>query len=84
MTEDYIKIITKDPDEMPLNTATGTSMSMLANKLSWHFDLKGPSLQVNTACSSSLVALDLACQSLRSGQSSTVRLSLFRFKLSEF
>ncbi|RWA07679.1 hypothetical protein EKO27_g7407, partial [Xylaria grammica] len=30
----------------------------------------GPSIQLNTACSSSMVAMDLACQSLRNGQSS--------------
>jgi acyl transferase domain-containing protein len=70
MSDDFIKMVTKDPEQAPTNTATGASMCLLANRLSWYFDLKGPSIQVNTACSSSMMALDLACQSLRTGQSS--------------
>ncbi|KAI0848452.1 polyketide synthase PksD [Daldinia vernicosa] len=70
MTDDYSRILAKDPDEAPTTTATGSSMSILANRISWYFDLKGPSVQINTACSSSMIAMDLACQSLRSGQSS--------------
>ncbi|KAI1386965.1 uncharacterized protein F4822DRAFT_438048 [Hypoxylon trugodes] len=70
MADDYARIIAKDPDEAPTTAATGGSLSILANRLSWFFDLKGPSVQVNTACSSSMIAVDLACQSLRSGQSS--------------
>ncbi|KAI5865997.1 hypothetical protein GGS23DRAFT_603436 [Durotheca rogersii] len=70
MTDDYSRILAKDPDEAPTTTATGSSMSLLANRLSWYFDFKGPSVQVNTACSSSMIAVDLACQSLRLGQCS--------------
>ncbi|KAM7191954.1 polyketide synthase [Naviculisporaceae sp. PSN 640] len=69
MTEDYIKVITKDADHAPKTSATSVCPAMLANRLSWYFDLRGPSLTINTACSSSMVALDLACQSLRNGQS---------------
>lgn len=72
MADDYAKLNYKDPDEAPMNTATGTSPSFLANRLSWYFDLKGPSVQLNTACSSSMIATDLACQCLRSGQCSMV------------
>ncbi|KAI1170512.1 polyketide synthase PksD [Nemania sp. FL0916] len=70
MTNDYLKLISKDPEEGPQNTATGTSAAMLANRLSWYFDFNGPSVQVNTACSSGLVTVDLACQSLRNKQCS--------------
>lgn len=47
-------------------TATSSSMTMLANRLSYCFDFRGPSVSVDTACSASLVALHLACQALRS------------------
>lgn len=49
--------------------STGNALSIAANRLSYVFDLKGPSLAVDTACSSSLVAIHLACQSLRRGES---------------
>jgi len=75
MESDYHRTVSKDPDDAPVNTATGVSVSILANRLSWYFDLKGPSIQLNTACSSSMIAIDLGCQSLRSGQSSTVSIS---------
>lgn len=44
---------------------TGGALSIIANRLSYFLDLRGPSLTVDTACSSSLVAIHLACQSLR-------------------
>ncbi len=47
---------------------TGGSSSIAANRISYCFDLRGPSVAVDTACSSSLVALHLACESLRSGE----------------
>ncbi|MFC4104096.1 SDR family NAD(P)-dependent oxidoreductase [Paenibacillus xanthanilyticus] len=47
----------------------GSRNYSVANRVSYAFDLKGPSLAVDTACSSSLTALHLACDSLRSGSS---------------
>ena len=51
---------------------TGTEFSMMANKLSWFYDLTGPSVSLDTACSSSLMALHLACQSLKAGEADMV------------
>jgi phthiocerol/phenolphthiocerol synthesis type-I polyketide synthase B len=48
---------------------TGGALSIIANRLSYYLDLRGPSLALDTACSSSLVAVHLACQSLRAGDS---------------
>ena len=47
---------------------TGNAHSIAANRLSYIWDLKGPSLAVDTACSSSLVAIHLASQSLKAGE----------------
>ncbi|KAF2167650.1 hypothetical protein M409DRAFT_65790 [Zasmidium cellare ATCC 36951] len=47
-------------------TATGTASCMFANRLSYFFDLHGPSVAVDAACSSSSYALHLACKSIRS------------------
>lgn len=48
----------------------GIAPSMLANRVSWFFNFKGTSMNLDSACSSSLVALHLACQDLRAGTTS--------------
>ncbi|MFH9613919.1 SDR family NAD(P)-dependent oxidoreductase [Streptomyces pratensis] len=49
------------------NVTLSGSASTIANRVSYVFDLHGPSMAVDTMCSSSLTALHLACQSLRTG-----------------
>jgi len=49
------------------NLALDSSYYGLANRISYFFDLRGPSLAVDTGCSASLVAIQQACESLRSG-----------------
>ncbi len=47
--------------------ATGNSLAMTANRISYTLDLHGPSLVFDTACSSSLVAVHYASESLKRG-----------------
>ncbi|ORX96602.1 hypothetical protein BCR34DRAFT_497625 [Clohesyomyces aquaticus] len=67
-TKDFESIGGRDPFGGPFYAATGNGQSMLSNRLSWFFDLRGPSFTIDTACSSSLYAVHLACQSLRMGE----------------
>ncbi|MBM0279805.1 beta-ketoacyl [acyl carrier protein] synthase domain-containing protein [Micromonospora tarensis] len=50
-----------------VQVGTGNVLNMLANRLSFTFDLRGPSETVDTACSSSLVAVDRAVAALHRG-----------------
>lgn len=68
-TCDYRDMMARDLQNAPTYAATGTGTTLLSNRLSWFFDLRGPSLTINTACSSSMVALHHACESLRRGES---------------
>ncbi len=65
---DYQDILLADREQIDGYVATGTAMSIAANRVSHAFDLHGPSMAVDTACSSSLVAVHLACNALASGE----------------
>ncbi|MGL5833514.1 MAG: type I polyketide synthase, partial [Waterburya sp.] len=67
-THDYSIMLWQQPVNEPYAT-TGTGNCIAANRISYSFDFKGPSLAVDTACSSSLVAVHLACQSIWTGES---------------
>lgn len=69
-SSDYRQIFQGEYDCLDPYMSTGNAFSIAANRLSYLLNLQGPSLAVDTACSSSLVAVHLACQSLRSGESS--------------
>ncbi|MFF3246820.1 type I polyketide synthase, partial [Streptomyces sp. NPDC002870] len=51
------------------HSMTGVNRGVIANRVSYHLGLRGPSLTVDSAQSSSLVAVHLACESLRAGES---------------
>ena len=68
---EYGFLATADLAEVDNWSGTGGALSVIANRVSYHYDLRGPSITVDTACSSSLVAIHLAVASLRSGESST-------------
>ncbi|KAI1410735.1 hypothetical protein F5Y13DRAFT_201943 [Hypoxylon sp. FL1857] len=72
MSDDYLRMLARDPDCYPRTAITGNSLSITPNRVSWYFDLLGPSVHVDTACSSSMVAVDLAYQSLRNGDATMV------------
>ncbi|KAJ5091765.1 hypothetical protein NUU61_006635 [Penicillium alfredii] len=67
---DYELNNTKDVEAVPMYASTGTATALQSNRISYYFDLSGPSLTVDTACSSSLSALHLASQSIRNGECS--------------
>ncbi len=56
-------------EEINPHSLTGRSVSAMAARISYFFNLHGPSITVNTACSSSLTALVMACERLRNGDS---------------
>ncbi|MBK4165126.1 acyltransferase domain-containing protein [Corynebacterium macginleyi] len=64
---DYGMLITADPTEMHPYALTGNSSAVVANRISYVLDFRGPSINVDTACSSSLVAVDHAIKDLRTG-----------------
>ena len=62
---DYSDLRLGDPSGADSYFMTGSTLSILANRVSYIFDLHGPSLAIDTACSSSLVALHQACEAIR-------------------
>lgn len=69
MYRDYTDSLSRDPETLPRYFITGNAGTMVSNRISHFFDLRGPSVTIDTACSTTLTALHLACQSLRAGES---------------
>ncbi len=65
---DYAYRIADDLAAMDTTSGTGNTASIAANRLSYFFDLQGPSMIIDTACSSAMVAFHQACQAIRSGE----------------
>lgn len=65
---DYTEAMEKEVEQVDAYMPTGTSLSILANRISYQLDLKGPSITVDTACASSLSAIHLAVRALENGE----------------
>lgn len=67
-TNDYQFLAVSDPSVTHPYAITGTASSIIANRVSYFYDFRGPSVAVDTACSSSLVAAHQGVRALRSGE----------------
>lgn len=65
---DFDRKLCGDLTNLELLAGTGTSYSIVANRLAYALGLCGPSIAVDLACASSLIAVHLACQSLICGE----------------
>ncbi|MGL5079465.1 MAG: type I polyketide synthase, partial [Waterburya sp.] len=69
-SEDYSELLYKSDKAAQAHAITGSTPSILANRISFLLDLRGPSIPINTACSSSLIALHQAIEAIHSGSCS--------------
>lgn len=67
MNRDYEMLRNNSPGTITHYNGTGTAMSLAANRISFTFNLTGPSFAIDSACSSSLVALHVASQAIKHG-----------------
>ncbi|WP_058042448.1 type I polyketide synthase [Streptomyces roseifaciens] len=68
MGNEWAHLHMTDYDRITPHLGSGNGYCMIANRLSYLLDLKGPSWAVDSACSSSLVAVHQACSALRLGE----------------
>ncbi|WP_188068503.1 edeine polyketide synthase EdeG [Brevibacillus brevis] len=66
--EEYRRMIRELEPEALSTSIIGNMKSVIASRVSYLLDLKGPSMLVDTSCSSSLMAVHLACQAIRRGE----------------
>ncbi|MFH9299429.1 type I polyketide synthase, partial [Streptomyces sp. NPDC017520] len=72
LRDDYTSLANQYGEQaITQHSMTGLNRGVIANRVSYYLGLRGPSLTVDAAQSSSLIAVHLACESLRSGESTT-------------
>jgi acyl transferase domain-containing protein/NADPH:quinone reductase-like Zn-dependent oxidoreductase/NADP-dependent 3-hydroxy acid dehydrogenase YdfG/acyl carrier protein len=81
---DYAARFFADPNMADVHMMTGNSLSIMANRISYALDLRGPSIAIDTACSSSMVALHLAAEAIRNGTIDTAVVGGVNLLLSPF
>ncbi|HEY5852578.1 MAG TPA: beta-ketoacyl synthase N-terminal-like domain-containing protein, partial [Aldersonia sp.] len=69
-TSDYQMVAAVEPTRTHPYALTGAATSIIANRVSYFYDFRGPSVAVDTACSSTLVAVHQAVRALRGGDAS--------------
>ena len=67
-SSDYQEMLLRDADFPPIYQASGVGAAIASNRVSYCFNLRGPSMTLDTGCSASMVALHQAVHSLRMGE----------------
>ncbi|KAL9010176.1 MAG: hypothetical protein Q9173_004864 [Seirophora scorigena] len=66
--EDWLDMAAKDTQHLGMYRIAGSGDFAVSNRISYEYDLKGPSITIRTACSSSLIGLHEACQAIYQGE----------------
>ncbi|XP_045200786.2 narbonolide/10-deoxymethynolide synthase PikA2, modules 3 and 4-like [Mercenaria mercenaria] len=67
MNGDYVRLFEFDHDGFTNYSATGSSNTIISARVSYVYNLQGPSMVIDTACSSSMTSIHLGCQAIRTG-----------------
>ena len=70
VSRDYDRMSYRDPSQLAKHHLTGCGDATACGRISYVFDLHGPSMSLDTGCSGGMVALHLAVQALRAGETS--------------
>ncbi|KAL9623833.1 MAG: hypothetical protein Q9160_001824 [Pyrenula sp. 1 TL-2023] len=66
--EDWLDLAAKDPQYGGLYRTTGAGDFAISNRVSYEYNLKGPSMTIRTGCSSAMISLHVACEAIYSGE----------------
>jgi acyl transferase domain-containing protein len=68
MWPDFAKLLAENPEQLTGYVTSGVGFALAANRISYTFDLRGPSVSLDVQCASSLIAVCLAASSIWSGE----------------